>query len=114
MAGDAEADDVWHCPECEYEWSGYNRAPPHAHCPECNYHMMREGPANEIDGGDLPTDDVDALLEGVKDRQRAFDMFLEGYKLGVEDENEPTVYRDKESFRQHIRRAFSERWDDAE
>ena len=40
-------DDVYHCPECGFEWGGHNRSPPHPHCPECNYGMMREGPADE-------------------------------------------------------------------
>lgn len=36
-------DDVYHCPECGYEWSGHNRPPPYPHCPECEEAMMRRG-----------------------------------------------------------------------
>lgn len=36
--------DVYHCPDCEYEWGGYNRPPPYPHCPKCKDTTMREGP----------------------------------------------------------------------
>lgn len=53
---DQLADDVYHCPECGYEWGGYDRAPPHPHCPECGETMMRRGPADEGSRG-TPGDD---------------------------------------------------------
>lgn len=39
-----DEDDIYHCPDCGFEWSGYDRAPPYPHCPECGDTMMRSGP----------------------------------------------------------------------
>ena len=39
--------DIYHCPECEFEWGGYNRSPPYFHCPKCKNVAMRRGPYEE-------------------------------------------------------------------
>lgn len=49
MNSDSDSNDIFHCPECGYEWSGYGRPPPYPHCPKCGDAMMQQGPHTDTD-----------------------------------------------------------------
>lgn len=52
MSSETCTDDMYHCPECGFEWGGYDRAPPYANCPKCDDAVMRRGRYTESDEAD--------------------------------------------------------------
>lgn len=54
---------------------------------------------------------VDEVVQDIKIYTVAMEMFLAGYQQRVEDEKkQPSSLRDREDFRQHVRKQFERSW----